>query len=165
MGSRFSWATRDCLRGLPPFALITSIMALQFVADLPTLFADLTHSLVPGGHLIFAVHNPAFFQGEVLRFANGVEVPIFIRSAVDYHAVAEPAGLEPLLETYPPFTPEFLGALSLVRRQSRAGIPDPRLSTPRCWRADGGFLNSDREPIETLSVRGHLLSSGPDHAA
>jgi SAM-dependent methyltransferase len=97
------------LRGLPPFVLITAIMALQFVADLPTLFADLTQALVPGGHLIFAVHNPAFFQGEVLRFANGVEVPIFIRSAVDYHAVAEPAGLEPLLETYPPFTPEFLG--------------------------------------------------------
>jgi SAM-dependent methyltransferase len=96
------------LRRLPPFALITSIMALQFVADLPTLFAALTQALVPGGHLIFAVHNPAFFQGDVLRFGNGVEVPIFIRSAGDYHAVAEPVGLEPLLETYPPFTPEFL---------------------------------------------------------
>ena len=108
------------LRGLPPFALITSIMALQFVADLPTLFADLTHSLVPGGHLIFAVHNPAFFQGEVLRFGDGIEVPIFIRTAEDYHAIAEPAGLEPLLETYPPFPPEFL-----ARYPSYAGRAAP----------------------------------------
>ena len=108
------------LRGMPPFALVTSIMALQFVADLPTLFGDLTQALVPGGHLIFAVHNPAFFQGEVLRFANGVEVPIFTRSAVDYHAVAEPAGLEPLLETYPPFTPQFL-----ARYPSYAGRAAP----------------------------------------
>jgi len=107
-GVTFLVGDSQLLRSLPPFALITAIMALQFVADLPTLFADLTQALVPGGHLIFAVHNPAYFQGEVLRFANGVEVPIFIRSVVDYHAVAQPAGLEPLLETYPPFTPEFL---------------------------------------------------------
>ena len=93
---------------LTPFALITSIMALQFVADLPTLIADLTQALVPGGHLIFAVHNPAYLQDEMLRFGNGVEVPIFIRSADDYHTVAQPAGLEPLLEAYPPFTADFL---------------------------------------------------------
>jgi SAM-dependent methyltransferase len=108
------------LRGLPPFALITAIMALQFVADLPTLFADLTQALVPGGLLIFAVHNPAFFQGDMLRFGNGVAVPIFVRSADDYHAVAQPAGLEPLLEIYPPFTPEFL-----ARYPSYAGRAAP----------------------------------------
>jgi SAM-dependent methyltransferase len=96
------------LRRLPPFALITSIMALQFVADIEDLFADLTRALVPGGHLIFAVHNPAFVQGDVLRFGNGIEVPIYIRTAQDYHALAAAVGLEPLLEEYPPFTAEFL---------------------------------------------------------
>src|SRR4051794_31492088 len=119
-GVTFLVGDSGLLRSLPPFDLITSIMALQFVADLPTLFADLTQAIMPGGHLIFAVHNPAFFQGDVLLFSNGVEVPIFIRSAGDYHAVAEPAGLEPLLEPYPPFTPEFL-----ARYPSYAGRAAP----------------------------------------
>jgi SAM-dependent methyltransferase len=96
------------LRRLPPFALITSIMALQFVADIEDLFAGLGRALEPDGHLIFAVHNPAFVQGDMLRFGNGIEVPIYIRSAQDYHAPAAAVGLEPLLEEYPPFTADFL---------------------------------------------------------
>jgi hypothetical protein len=60
------------------------------------------------GHLIFAVHNPAFYSGETLRFSNGVTVPIFIRGAEEYHAIARQAGFEPLLEEYPPFTEEFI---------------------------------------------------------
>jgi SAM-dependent methyltransferase len=96
------------LRQLPPFALITSIMALQFVADIAPLLAAFAAALETGGHLIFAVHNPAYFSDETLRFSNGVAVPIFIRSAAEYHAAATRAGFEPLLEEYPPFTEEFI---------------------------------------------------------
>ncbi len=96
------------LRELPPFALITSIMALQFVRDIEGLFADFAAALDTHGHLIFAVHNPAYHSGETLRFSNGVAVPIFIRSAEEYNAIATRAGFAPLLEEYPPFTAEFV---------------------------------------------------------
>jgi len=96
------------LRRSPPFALITSIMALQFVADIAPLLADFAAAVEPGGHLIFAVHNPAYFSGDTLHFSNGVTVPIFIRSAQEYNAIATRAGFAPLLEEYPPFTEEFI---------------------------------------------------------
>jgi len=96
------------LRELPPFSLITSIMALQFVADIASLLADFAAALDTNGHLIFAMHNPAFISGETLRFGNGVTVPIFIRSAAEYHAAGARAGFVPLLEEYPPFTDEFV---------------------------------------------------------
>jgi len=132
-GIDFRVGDSGLLRRLPPFALITSIMALQFVADLPTLIADITQALVPGGHLIFAVHNPAFVQGDVLRFDNGVEVPIFIRSADDYHVVARANGLEPLLEAYPPFTPAFL-----ARYPAYAGYTAPEYLILGYRRRDSG---------------------------
>ena len=96
------------LRALPPFALITSIMALQFVADIEPLLADFAAALDTSGCLVFAVHNPSYHSGETLRFSNGVAVPISIRGAAEYHAVARRAGFEPLLEEYPPFTEEFI---------------------------------------------------------
>lgn len=108
------------LRELPPFALITSIMALQFVADIEPLLADFAAALDTDGHLIFAVHNPAYFSGETLRFSNGVAVPIYIRSAEEYNAVATRAGFAPLLEEYPPFTDEFI-----ARYPTYAGRPAP----------------------------------------
>jgi SAM-dependent methyltransferase len=108
------------LRELPPFALITSIMALQFVADIEPLLADFAAALETEGHLIFAVHNPAYHSGETLRFSNGVTVPIYIRSAAEYRALAGRAGFEPLLEEYPPFTEEFI-----ARYPSYAGRPAP----------------------------------------
>ena len=108
------------LRELPPFALITSIMALQFVADIELLLADLAAALEPRGCLAFAVHNPAYHSGETLRFSNGVEVPISIRSAEEYHAIARQVGFEPMLEEYPPFTDEFI-----ARYPTYAGRPAP----------------------------------------
>ena len=97
-------------RDLGPFVLITSIMALQFIsdADIEGAMADLVAALEPAGHLIFAVHNPASVSGETLRFSNGVTVPIFIRDAAAYNALAARLGLEPLLEEYPPFTEDFV---------------------------------------------------------
>jgi SAM-dependent methyltransferase len=108
------------LRELPPLALITSVMALQFVRDIEGLFADFADALGERGHLIFAVHNPAFFSGETLRFSNGVAVPIFIRSAEEYNAIATRAGFVPLLEEYPPFTEDFI-----ARYPTYAGRPAP----------------------------------------
>jgi SAM-dependent methyltransferase len=111
------------LRGLPAFSLITSIMALQFVAEIETLLADFAAALETRGHLIFAVHNPAYFSGETLRFSNGVAVPIFIRTADAYHAIATRVGLEPLLAEYPPFTAEFI-----ARYPTYAGRAAPEYS-------------------------------------
>lgn len=108
------------LRELPSFALITAIMALQFVADIDGLLADFAAALDGRGHLIFAVHNPAFFSGETLRFSNGVTVPIYIRSAAEYNDAAMRAGFEPLLAEYPPFTEAFI-----TRYPTYAGRPAP----------------------------------------
>jgi SAM-dependent methyltransferase len=108
------------LRGMPPFALITSIMALQFVAEIEPLLAGFAAALDTDGHLIFAVHNPAYHRGETLRFSNGVTIPIFIRSAEEYNATAARAGFVPLLEEYPPFTEEFV-----ARYPTYAGRPAP----------------------------------------
>jgi SAM-dependent methyltransferase len=109
-GDGVDWQVGDAsrLRTLPPFAVITSIMAIQFVPDLEPLFADLAAALEPNGVVAIAVHNPAYFQDDTLRFGNGVAVPIFIRSADDYHAIARAHSLEPRLEAYPPFTADFL---------------------------------------------------------
>jgi SAM-dependent methyltransferase len=92
----------------PTYALIASVMALQFVPEIEALVTRFAVALEPGGRLVFAVHNPAFFRGDVLRFQGGVEIPIFIRTADGYHALARDAGLAPVFEEYPPFTEAFL---------------------------------------------------------
>ena len=92
----------------PPFALITSIMALQFVAEIEAVVGELASALDPGGHLVFAVHNSTSVQGTVLHFSAGVDVPIFVQSAGEYHALARSAGLAPVVEAEPPFTAEFV---------------------------------------------------------
>lgn len=92
----------------PTYALITSVMALQFVQQIESLLARFAAALEAGGRLVFAVHNPDFFRGDVLRFQGGVDIPIFIRSADDYHALARDVGLAPVFEDEPPFTEVFL---------------------------------------------------------
>jgi 2-polyprenyl-3-methyl-5-hydroxy-6-metoxy-1,4-benzoquinol methylase len=119
-GVEFRVGGSALLQQLPPFSLITSIMALQFVVDIESLLADFAAALDTSGSLVFAVHNPAFFSGETLRFSNGVTVPIFIRSAAEYHVAAAQAGFAPLLEEYPPFTEEFV-----ERYPTYAGRPAP----------------------------------------
>ena len=66
------------------------------------------------------MHNPAYHRDETLRFSNGVAVPIFIRRAEAYNAIATRAGFVPLLEEYPPFTEEFI-----ARYPTYAGRPAP----------------------------------------
>jgi SAM-dependent methyltransferase len=92
----------------PTYALITSVMALQFVPEIAALLIRFGAALESGGRLVFAVHNPGFFRGDVLRFQGGIEVPIFVRTADDYHALARDNGLAPVFEEYPPFTEAFL---------------------------------------------------------
>jgi SAM-dependent methyltransferase len=119
-GVAFRVGDSALLPQFPPFALIVSIMALQFVADIDALLAAFAAALEPNGCLIFAVHNPAYLSGETLRFSNGVTVPIFIRTTQDYHAAAARVGFAPLLEEYPPFTEEFV-----ARYPTYAGQPAP----------------------------------------
>jgi SAM-dependent methyltransferase len=109
-GGQVSFLVGDAaaLPGLGPLALITSIMALQFVAGIEAAVAEIAAALEPGGHLVFAVHHPGGVEGDVLRFDGGVEVPIFIRSAAAYHALARAVGLTPVLEEAPPFTEAFV---------------------------------------------------------
>lgn len=114
----FAVGEASALGGMAPLALVTSIMALQFVADIERAFTEIAAALHPGGHLVFAVHHPGCVQGDVLRFDGGVEVPIFIRDAAAYHALARAVGLTPVLEEAPPFTEAFV-----ARYPSYAGQP------------------------------------------
>lgn len=90
------------------FSLITSIMTLQFIKDIEKTFEVLVDSLSENGYLIFAVHNPDYIKGSILKFENGIEVPIYIRTAKEYNLLANKYNLQPLLEQYPPFTKEFM---------------------------------------------------------
>jgi 2-polyprenyl-3-methyl-5-hydroxy-6-metoxy-1,4-benzoquinol methylase len=104
----FSVGDGSTLADCPTYALITSVMALQFVPEIATLLTCFAAALEAGGRLVFAVHNPDFFRGDVLHFQGGIEVPIFIRTADDYHTLARTAGLTPVFEEKPPFTEAFL---------------------------------------------------------
>lgn len=104
----FSRGESTLLRSTGPFTLITSIMTLQFIEDVEETIADFANSLIKDGYLIFAVHNPNFIKGDILRFNDGLEVPIYIRTAEEYNAMAVKYKLQPLLEEYPSFTEEFI---------------------------------------------------------
>lgn len=109
------------------YDVITSVMTLQFIPDIENTVLNLSKALKPSGLLVFAVHNPAFvsdwikakyryigFDSEehptkgLLQFGREVEIPIYIRSATEYSDIAEKSHLQALLESYPPFTEEFL---------------------------------------------------------
>lgn len=90
------------------FSLITSIMTLQFIKDIKKTFEALASSLIENRYLIFAVHNPDYIKGNILKFENGIEVPVYIRTAKEYNSLAKKYNLQPLLEQYPPFTKEFI---------------------------------------------------------
>ncbi len=59
-GLRFEYGDIGNLREMPPFDVVFSNAALQWVGDHHTLFAQLTEMLVPGGEL--AVQVPANFD-------------------------------------------------------------------------------------------------------
>ncbi len=108
-----------------PFDLITSLMTFEFISNIEQVLPTLVSSLTKNGLFVFATHNPeyvlesaksigspysGFKAGQhsgTLNFGS-VAVPMTIRSAEQYRAILKPLGFEPLLEAYPPFTPQFL---------------------------------------------------------
>jgi 2-polyprenyl-3-methyl-5-hydroxy-6-metoxy-1,4-benzoquinol methylase len=110
-----------------PYSLITSLMTFEFISNIEQVLPILLSALEPGGVFVFATHNPEYvyesaksenspytdFDAEqhstqgTLSFGD-TKVPLFIRDAKQYKAMLEPLGFVPLLEEYPPFTPQFL---------------------------------------------------------
>ena len=105
------------LKKLPQFDLIASIMVLQFIQSISQALVDIDQALKPGGLLVFASFNPEWV-GECLkrkfRFGdgyidfNGVKIPIYIRTVKEYNQLMSQYKYKKILESYPPFTAEFL---------------------------------------------------------
>lgn len=106
-----------------PFDLITSIMVLQFIADLGTTLAHFQEALVPGGIIGLAVFNPEFVQknqgrGKLFRVtarnldfmcpAPGVQIEFFQRNCEDYHSMLISHGFRKVAVYKPRFTSAFL---------------------------------------------------------
>ena len=125
--ARFVQGTAETPLSLAAVEVITGIMVFQFIADIERTLANLLPVLKPGGLLIFAVHNPdmvtAALKKEKLLFSDfessehpahglihlgGISIPIFIRTAKEYDALLYQLGMTKVLESYPPFTKEFL---------------------------------------------------------
>ena len=115
------------LSQIGPVICISSIMALQFVKDIDAAMSDFSKTLMPNGLLIFAVFNPdyvinglkskLFFEDfdstakptkGIANFGNEIRIPTYIRTAEEYTNTAQQHGLKCLLESYPPFTEEFI---------------------------------------------------------
>ena len=126
-GNRIEFRTGQAVSIKPgEFDVITSIMTLQFVSDINNTMACLGRGLKPGGHLVFAVHNPEFVRDWLrigYRYADfdsielptkgmlsfgDTQIPIFLRGVDDYNQLAKNYNLNPRLEKYPPFNREFL---------------------------------------------------------
>ena len=110
---------------LGKFQIITSIMTLQFIENLTSVFQTLSNSLLPGGLLIIVDFNKEWVK-ECLKipisFAdfdsdenpkNGwktfgeIRTPVYIRELKDYEQLAKENNLKKILEVKPPFTNEF----------------------------------------------------------
>lgn len=109
------------------FDAIVAMMSLQFVQDLRDTLSKLEEGLVPRGLLIFAVFNPEYVtdcirkgvlfsefdsvtkpnQG-MLELNKSIKIPTYIRTAREYHELLQEFGFECLLESYPPFTKDFI---------------------------------------------------------
>jgi len=108
------------------FSIVTSIMTFQFVEDIEKVFHNITKVLQSEGIFVFAVFNPEFIK-ECLRTKtffenfdsfekpqtgifnlNGNKIPVFIRTVQEYNEILKNLNFEPIIESYPPFTEEFL---------------------------------------------------------
>jgi 2-polyprenyl-3-methyl-5-hydroxy-6-metoxy-1,4-benzoquinol methylase len=121
---------------IDPPDLIAGIMVFQFIENIEAKIQNLSEALQPGGLLIFAVHNPGVVTAGLERkkklfsdfdltqnptcgliHLGDVTIPIYIRTASEYDAIAKRAGLTKVYEAYPPFTKEFLA-------QYKTEVPD-----------------------------------------
>ena len=107
-------------------ACIASIMSLQFIGDIDAAMSDFSKALIPNGLLIFAVFNPEyvvnglkaklFFEDfdstakptKGIANFSGIRIPTYIRTAKEYTGIVQKYGFKCLLESYPPFTEEFI---------------------------------------------------------
>jgi SAM-dependent methyltransferase len=106
------------LAGLESFQVITSIMTLPFIAEISEVMAAFVSSLKDYGVLLFVTYNPAWvaaceekkilFDHGKIFYGEDLEIPVFIRPAVEYDRLASQLGLSKELEVYPPFTKEYL---------------------------------------------------------
>lgn len=114
------------LQTLPKLHIITAVMVLQFIEDIDQTIAAFSKILLPGGILVFAVHNQEhikdYLQANMLfeefdsvehpkngfLSLSGKKISIFLRTANEYNKLLKEKGFEPLFEAYPSFTKEFL---------------------------------------------------------
>lgn len=111
---------------LGKFQIITSIMTLQFIDNLTSVFQTLSNSLLSGGLLIIVDFNKDWVKECIkvpISFAdfdsnenpkNGwktfgeIRTPVFIRESKEYDQLATNNGLKKILEVKPPFTAKFI---------------------------------------------------------
>ena len=124
--TNFIVGNADRILNLEPVDLMSAVMVFQLVKDIETNFQNLAKVITPDGMMVFAVHNPRYvsrcLEKEVLfrdfdsrqnpKQGNidfgTAQVPIFIRTAQDYTDILQSLDFRKVLETYPPFTPEFI---------------------------------------------------------
>ncbi len=111
---------------LGTFHIITSIMTLPFIENIEETFAFISKALNPGGLFLSAVFNPdwvkaclklkvAFTDFDSIEnpkngwktFSDGIKIPVYIRNAGEYDALAKKNGLKKILEEYPPYSEKF----------------------------------------------------------
>ncbi len=106
-----------------PFALITSVMVLPFVAVIEQTLDDLDKALEPQGIIAFAVFNPDFIQANmgddclfqqneegVYLCMKGEKIPVYPSDKSVYDALLKKRGYRRILCKKPKFTREFLKA-------------------------------------------------------
>jgi 2-polyprenyl-3-methyl-5-hydroxy-6-metoxy-1,4-benzoquinol methylase len=103
--------------------VISSVMVFQFISNIEEALKVLCSKVNPGGLVIFAVFNPDYVNkdiatikkfkmeesGEIfLDLNSGTRIPVFIRDSKYYDKIIQRYGYKKILESYPPFTPEFI---------------------------------------------------------
>ena len=108
------------------FDAIVSIMTFPFIKNIGETFQILTKPLSQNGLFIIAVFNPEWVKACLQRHVSftdfdsvnnpkvglktfgDLKTPVYIRSASVYIKLAANEDLQIILETYPPFTPDFI---------------------------------------------------------
>lgn len=123
---QFIKSDHSIIQSLNKFNIVTTIMTLQFIENINSVFETLSDSLVKEGILLVVDFNKEHVR-ECLKanisFANfdsnenpkkgwktfgEIKTPVFIRDTEEYEIIANKNGLKKILEVYPPFTKEFI---------------------------------------------------------
>ncbi|MGV1099580.1 class I SAM-dependent methyltransferase [Thiovibrio sp. JS02] len=105
------------------YELITSIMVLQFIADIDSTTERIASLLKPGALTVHAVFNPEFLKANsgsrvfsgfssggagFMELKEGIRIPVHNRTAAEYRRIFAKYGCEEVYLDYPPFSEEFL---------------------------------------------------------